>query len=750
MVNHEPNRGSDEPYSDALNAQHQSPKLAPSFANIVQSKSNKRVVKISELRNTEKVDGAAVAIHIEAFEETQNTNLKKEDIKHAPIWVKLHHVPIVAYSEVRAMIEVAEEELKESIMIAILMGNGQGHSLASVDIKYEWTPPMCSLARFLIMARQPNKKIARIKFTKPSLNLQYHRVEKGESYKTNDVQPTAWFENTKLPKINRFTSIVPKPSVTLQNSFSSLDPDGEEAEQPQVTKNDVDLVVNVSDSEVDEEIILDDRNGKSVTKTNLKALFLEDSPFGMSSKDISMREFKESVTDIEVTDVQCTGLQFTWNEKPKVFKPYRIFDHAPLVLNILVLARSKPKPFKFYNLVTHDEKFRDTVMNGWCEHGNLHENVKQLRNKPDAVQACLDDDPFNVDIRDEEASTMAAFNEALLLQEQFLKQKAKVSWLGEGDANTAYFHKAVKSCVSRSRIDVITMLMGRCFITSREFKESVMDIEVTDVHRTGLQFTWNQKPKGKVSLLKKIDRIMANLGFTDEFVGSHEVFKPYRISDHAPLVRNISVLARSKPKLFKFYNLVTRDEKFRDTVMNGWSEQVSDFSIFKVVQKMRHLKKPLQSFFLIREIFMKTSSSFVTNRILDDDPFNVDIRDEEASTMAAFNEALLLQEPFLKQKSKVSWLGEGDANTAYFHKAVKSRVSRSRIDVITMLMGRCFITSSWLIQEIKNAMFSMGNEKALGPDGYTAAFFKELGILLRMILLRRFVSFSLMVRFLKN
>ncbi|GKE35403.1 hypothetical protein Tco_1454725 [Tanacetum coccineum] len=28
-------------------------------------------------------------------------------------------------------------------------------------------------------------------------------------------------------------------------------------------------------------------------------------------------------------------------------------------------------------------------------------------------------------------------------------------------------------------------------------------------------------------------------------------------------------------------------------------------------------------------------------------------------------------------------------------------------------------------QEIKNAMFSMGNEKAPGPDGYTAAFFKE-------------------------
>nr|GFA93668.1 hypothetical protein [Tanacetum cinerariifolium] len=388
---------SDEPNSDALNAQHQSPKLAPSFANIVQSKSNIRVVKISELRNSEKVDRAAVAIPIGILR--------------------------------RAMIEVAEEELKESIMIAILMVNGEGHSLGSVDIEYEWTFPMCSLARFLIMARQPNKEIAGIKFTKPSLNLQYRRVEKGESYKTIDVQPTVGFEKTKLPKPNRFTSNVPKPSVILQNSFSSLYPDGEEAEQPQVTKNDADLVVNMSDSEVDEEIILDDRNGKSglnfspkqsevryvIFENNLSvcavleshassdnlaglcasifrhwswtsngrllwkclcvhklyvrdrpwcifgdfntALFLEDSTSGMSSMDISMREFKVSVMDIEVTDVQRTGLQFTWNQKPK----------------------------------------------------------GKLRNKPDAVQARLDDDPFNVDIRDEEASTMAAFNEALLL-----------------------------------------------------------------------------------------------------------------------------------------------------------------------------------------------------------------------------------------------------------------------------------------------------------------------------------------------
>ncbi|GKG33530.1 hypothetical protein Tco_0433689, partial [Tanacetum coccineum] len=42
----------------------------------------------------------------------------------------------------RALIEIsAEEELKKSIVIAISLSNGKGHTLANIDIEYEWTPP---------------------------------------------------------------------------------------------------------------------------------------------------------------------------------------------------------------------------------------------------------------------------------------------------------------------------------------------------------------------------------------------------------------------------------------------------------------------------------------------------------------------------------------------------------------------------------------------------------------------------------
>nr|GFC19254.1 RNA-directed DNA polymerase, eukaryota, reverse transcriptase zinc-binding domain protein [Tanacetum cinerariifolium] len=107
-------------------------------------------------------------------------------------------------------------------------------------------------------------------------------------------------------------------------------------------------------------------------------------------------------------------------------------------------------------------------------------------------------------------------------------------------------------------------------ITMREFKECVDTMEVIDVQRTGLQFTWNQKPKGKDGILRKLDRVLANLEFHDCFLGAHAVFKPYRILDHSPSVLFIPSLVKVKPKPFKLFNVVLHDERFKDVVHEGW------------------------------------------------------------------------------------------------------------------------------------------------------------------------------------
>ncbi|GJV29926.1 putative RNA-directed DNA polymerase, eukaryota, reverse transcriptase zinc-binding domain protein [Tanacetum coccineum] len=131
-------------------------------------------------------------------------------------------------------------------------------------------------------------------------------------------------------------------------------------------------------------------------------------------------------------------------------------------------------------------------------------------------------------------------------------------------------------------------------------------------------------------------------------------------------------------------------------------------------------------------------------------------------------DAKLEEERFLKQKAKIEWLEVRDSNSAFFHKSIKSQNQRSRIDSIRdaadcevtgSLVVECFVnhyqqflgtnmecvdldsdglflnhvsaaTSLNMVQnvsneEVKIAMFSIGDDRASGPDGFMSAFFKK-------------------------
>ncbi|GJZ82960.1 hypothetical protein Tco_0648133 [Tanacetum coccineum] len=261
----------------------------------------------------------------------------------------------------------------------------------------------------------------------------------------------------------------------------------------------------------------------------------------------------------------------------------------------------------------------------------------------------------------------------------------------------------------------------------RDFQECVEAIEVSNVNSAGLRFSWNQKPNGADGILKKIGRIMANLELNTSFVGSCAVFQPYRIFDHSLAVLRVPMSSVTKPRPFKFYNLVVHNAWFKEVVANGWMHLALDYV-----------------------------------------PNNLDILEEEVAYLKAFHDALIMEERFLMQKAKVEWLKLGDANTAYFHKVVKSQASRNHIDSVTNTNGVCMdgdlvpiafinhyteflgqegVTShfnsndlfcnqlsndaaSYMVhdvtdKEIRDAIFSLGDNKSTGPYGYSAAFFKE-------------------------
>nr|XP_043630018.1 uncharacterized protein LOC122601315 [Erigeron canadensis] len=133
-----------------------------------------------------------------------------------------------------------------------------------------------------------------------------------------------------------------------------------------------------------------------------------------------------------------------------------------------------------------------------------------------------------------------------------------------------------------------------------------------------------------------------------------------------------------------------------------------------------------------------------------------------------FKASVLDEDRFLKQKAKIDWLEVGDSNTKYFHNSMKAKHHQSRIDKITDVHGidheggevpkalvahyesflgkpgpttefnsvGVFVNTldstkaNMMIQavtddEIKSALFSIDDNKAPGPDGYSSLFFKK-------------------------
>ncbi|GJR05059.1 putative reverse transcriptase domain-containing protein [Tanacetum coccineum] len=205
----------------------------------------------------------------------------------------------------RALIEVsADNEIMESLTIAIPIGKDKGHMLATIDIEYNGELPRVS------------KCMIFVHFT------------------------------DKCPKL---------PKENIQTNTDDEDREGKEDEQLHDQENKRDDVLNVSDSEVDEEILVDDGGRKT---------------------DVHKKGASTPVADAQAIHTRI----WLKAERKEVFCSF-IYAH-----------------------------------NRYTQRRSLWRNLN----------------PFNASLREAEAACVVEFNQAAIMEERFLKQKAKINWLKEG------------------------------------------------------------------------------------------------------------------------------------------------------------------------------------------------------------------------------------------------------------------------------------------------------------------------------
>ncbi|GJR19680.1 putative ribonuclease H-like domain-containing protein [Tanacetum coccineum] len=250
----------------------------------------------------------------------------------------------------------------------------------------------------------------------------------------------------------------------------------------------------------------------------------------------------------------------------------------------------------------------------------------------------------------------------------------------------------------------------------QEFKDCINLIEMEDIRSTGFFYTWTKSLKNPDnSVLKKLDRVMVSESFHEDFARSQAIFLPFMISDHSPAVLG-----------YKMYSLVKKMKALKP-VLNKMNWKNGDLTV--KVGNLRELLKESQA-------------------AVEKNPHDQNLRKKSIEIMEEYCVAVKDEEKLLAQKARIDWLNEGDKNSAFFHKIIKGRRSRNRFlgnaTNVSDISDSSGLFNNILTQdeanimirevtddEIKNALFDIGDNKASGPDGYSSVFFKKAWNIIR-------------------
>ncbi|XP_024964881.1 uncharacterized protein LOC112505168 [Cynara cardunculus var. scolymus] len=212
-------------------------------------------------------------------------------------------------------------------------------------------------------------------------------------------------------------------------------------------------------------------------------LFPHDGFGGSSRRNIDMSDFFACVEDVEIFDMQYTGVHFSWNQKPNSvggimrkldramanaefttkfhdatvhFHPAGLSDHSPVVLSFKGGLRKTRCGFKFDNFMAEHPDFLKIVKEEWSTYvegtfmfkvtshlkalkvplrrlrntfGNLGKRVSFLKIELDRVQLDFDKNPCNAELGLELGHLCLAYQSACWDAECAAKQRAKVKWL---------------------------------------------------------------------------------------------------------------------------------------------------------------------------------------------------------------------------------------------------------------------------------------------------------------------------------
>jgi hypothetical protein len=307
----------------------------------------------------------------------------------------------------------------------------------------------------------------------------------------------------------------------------------------------------------------------------------------------------------------------------------------------------------------------------------------------------------------------------------------------------------------------------------RDFCDFFSDQGLMDFPLAGGSYTWSiscDPPDWS-----RIDRFLVSPDWEARFPVASQKRLPRLYSDHFPILLDCAhTSARSRP--FKFENMWLKADGFMGLVKWWDSFSFHGTASFVLTCKLKSLKQNLKTWnakvfgnvernkrklFEELQVFdtIEGSRALVEGELL-----------KKSQIISKIERSSLLEEVSWRQKSRVTWLKEGDKCTKFFHSIANSNRRYNSMD--SLLIGDSISSeigehvvqfyqdllsekhswrprlhdlsfdaileskASWLErafeeEQVRKVVFAMNGDKAPGPDGFTMAFFQACWEVLR-------------------
>ncbi|XP_031260175.1 uncharacterized protein LOC116118324 [Pistacia vera] len=237
-----------------------------------------------------------------------------------------------------------------------------------------------------------------------------------------------------------------------------------------------------------------------------------------------------------------------------------------------------------------------------------------------------------------------------------------------------------------------------------DFGQCIHDAELIGVPFIGLRYTWHNSQQGDRIILQKLDWAFTSLSWILDRSNTVSEFRPRDVSDHS------SMVVRFGPRRGKAV----------------WDEPIVGNPMFRLTQKLGLLKWKLKSLHIRVSSHISSKWSRVQWLNLED------------QNTKFFHKSLIHRQV----RNCIHSLTDGNGThitdsqglgplTVGFFKDLLAAFSQPQITEASMYFSRCIspdmispLTAPITDDEIRIALFSILDDKALGLDGFTSLFFK--------------------------